>query len=451
MKSIRRLLGYGNANLRGCAGALCAWGMAERNSQMDENLGMKKAYYGVIGLCGLLLGVTCMGCSALMNALLPFVRDTLKLTQTQSAFLTTVRQLFIVFSTLIMDKYFKALGVRWGAALAFCFASASGMLFGLSTSYPIAVFASALNGIGFGLGGAMAVAVLMNAWFDKGRGLMIGISVAGSALTGALLSVPIARVARAEGLYAAGRLWAVLFLCFTIFYVICVRNKPSDVGLVRYGEGEGKTKKSRRIQREPAAPMDSTGALLLVILGLCCGIPAFTLQGSFSLATTHMGYEKVTVAAAMALNGVLGIVGKSLYGICCEKIGAVKTAIIYFLGTSMACLTLVIFCNGTAVMPLYAAAMLIGFFLHPTSTVGYAMWSGDIANQEDYMKTLKKIQSMSVIAGLVFQTLPGIIADMVGSYKPMYFVHIASYVVAFLCILTLYRRYAGKIIRKDNA
>ena len=75
------------------------------------------------------------------------------------------------------------------------------------------------------------------------------------------------------------------------------------------------------------------------------------------------------------------------------------------------------------------------------------LWSSDLTTEKDYAGTLKKLQSMNVLGGLVFLTVPGMIADLCGSYKPAYFVDLACYVIAAICMITLYRKYAGRRIR----
>ena len=403
-------------------------------------------YCWLILICGILLGICTMGIATIMNLMLPFIRENLGISNTQSTLLSTIRQLTVVLSTLVMDRYFQKLGIRLGTFVAFVCGALSAFLFGIAGNYAVCVLASILCGVSFGLGGAMPIALMMKNWFVKYRGLMVGISAAGSGLTTAVMSRPITAAIQANGLRAGGRLALIMMLVGAAFFVIVFRNKPSDVGTTPFEEGYVAQSKQKKYIREDPKPMGRSAALILIVLGFCIGMPGFTLLGNFTLATTTMGYDSMVVANALALNGVIGIFGKMIYGFICDILGAVKTTMLYFAGVSAACICLLA-CNGVDTALLYIGAMLLGFCLFPISTVGFALWSSDLTTEKDYAGTLKKLQSMNVLGGLVFLTVPGMIADLCGSYKPAYFVDLACYVIAAICMITLYRKYAGRRIR----
>jgi sugar phosphate permease len=177
-----------------------------------------------------------------------------------------------------------------------------------------------LVGTGTGFLATVLSATVATRWFTARRGLVVGI-LSGGASTGQLIFLPVmANITAAYG-------WRATVLC--IAAVVCVilplvalimRDRPSDVGLMPYGEvGEPKP---------AAAPKGNPVSLAFGALGRAVRVKDFwLLAGTYfvcgastnGLIGTHLipacidhGFTEVTGAALLATMGV--------FNFCCSSI-----------------------------------------------------------------------------------------------------------------------------------
>lgn len=116
-------------------------------------------------------------------------------------------------------------------------------LLALSTANGLAglyLFA-AITGAGFGISVNFVPVVLVNTWFEKRKSLVMGMVVAGTGLGGILASVVFSNLSPPVadgglGWRATMRIAAAIFAFFALVpALVLVVNRPSDVGLARYG------------------------------------------------------------------------------------------------------------------------------------------------------------------------------------------------------------------------
>ena len=172
-------------------------------------------------------------------------------------------------------------------------------------------------GAGTGMTALVLGATVVNRWFTERRGLVMGILTASTA-TGQLVFLPLlATVVERHGWRAAVLLVAGA-ACLIIPLVLgLMRERPEDVGLVRYGE--------RAVRHDEKASLASTpaGALAALRQGIRSG-DFWLLAGSFficgastnGLIGTHLipacidhGISEVRAAGLLAVMGVFDFVG----------------------------------------------------------------------------------------------------------------------------------------------
>jgi len=205
-----------------------------------------------------------------------------------------------------------------------------------------------LVGAGAGFLASVLAATIATRWFTERRGMVTGI-LSGASSTGQLLFLPIlANVTVAYG-------WRTTVIVITA--VVCVvlpivallmRDRPSDVGLMPYGEtGEPE-------QRD--APSGNPIALAFDALRRASQIRDFwIIAGTYficgastsGLVATHMiaacvdhGYSEITGATLLSTMGVFNLIGTTNAGWLSDKIANNKLLSVYyaFRGLSLLCL-----------------------------------------------------------------------------------------------------------------
>jgi sugar phosphate permease len=162
--------------------------------------------------------------------------------------------------------------------------------------------------------------VVANRWFDKRRGVVLGFLSAANA-TGQLLFLPVlARFLTTRGWRSAD--WIVTGIAAAVFLVLLVllRDKPTDMGLTRYGaEPEGGDKAPEKISLPPLAALRfAVNQPAFWVLGgsfAMCGASTNGLIGTHLIPACHdFGISEVRAANLLAVMGIFDIVGTTASG-----------------------------------------------------------------------------------------------------------------------------------------
>ncbi|MFN8193306.1 MAG: MFS transporter [Nocardioidaceae bacterium] len=191
-----------------------------------------------------------------------------------------------------------------------------------------------LWGIAVGMGtGSLALvfgAIVANRWFERHRGLVVGVFSAASS-TGQLIFLPaIARLATGPGWQWAAGLVAVAALALAPLAWLVLRDRPADVGSTPYGAPAG--------WHPPAPAGPHAGAATVAIRTLreslrswpfwalllsfwICGWSTNGLIGTHFIPAAHdHGMPETTSASLLALIGIFDIVGTLASGWLTDRV-----------------------------------------------------------------------------------------------------------------------------------
>ena len=215
---------------------------------MSEKTGQTTLHYGwIIVAVGVAVVIAALGLGRFgYTVILPGMKVGLSLDAVKAADLATGNMIgYLSFSVIS-----GVLAARFGARVVISFfllvTGASMLLSGLAGSYPLALAARALTGIG-SAGANIPVMALVAVWFaPKRRGLATGITVSGASLglvISGLLVPAILRRFGPEGWRQAWFLFAAFALVMALLAFILLCNSPADKGSVPLGSavrGTGK-------------------------------------------------------------------------------------------------------------------------------------------------------------------------------------------------------------------
>lgn len=179
-------------------------------------------------------------------------------------------------------------------------------------------------GIATGMTALVLGAVVANRWFEKRRGLVIGLLTASSA-TGQLIFLPVA----AWLIEHHGWRMAVLPVFFCCAFVavlafVLIRNHPNDVGIIAYGADPSvvlpmQASPTRMTLLEPLKVLASVSRnrTFLVLAGtfFICGLSTSGLiQTHFISLCGDYGMAAIPAASMLAMMGAFDFVGTILSG-----------------------------------------------------------------------------------------------------------------------------------------
>ena len=195
-----------------------------------------------------------------------------------------------------------------------------------------------LVGIGSGMAALVLGAVVVNRWFSKHRGLVMGALTASTA-TGQLIFLPLlAHVAETDGWRWSVRIVAGAALLAVLLALVLVRESPAQLGVPAYGD---------TVVKEPVRPVGNPALLALKSLARASKSEDFwLLSGTFficgastnGLIGTHLipacmdyGIPEVRAAGLLATMGLFDLFGTTLSGWLSDRWDSRKLLFTYYL------------------------------------------------------------------------------------------------------------------------
>lgn len=223
---------------------------------------------------------------------------------------------------------------------------------------------SMLTGFCVIAGTRLLISILVANWFDKKRGLAVSIALSGSGVGGVVLSQLAAHLIQTQG-------WRTAFLILAAITLVCslpltatvFRNRPSDIGLQPYGEGETDTGKGHA-QNGPLVDIDGKTAtksaafwmlaLGFLFMGLVNGAVIMNIAANF----TDAGHTAAFAATIVSTQMFVLIVAKITIGAVYDRFGTLAGTLLGGITTVLA--TIALLFSSSTVAP-YLFALFFGF------------------------------------------------------------------------------------------
>lgn len=337
------------------------------------------------------------------------------------------------FVARILPKY--NINVVLSLSVALCCIS-----MGLMSTYT-SVWQWYFSGVLFGIGGAfvfvVAATVLVENWFDKKRGLALGLTQCFSGIGGAIFPLIGTMLINQIGWRSTYLILAIVAAALVLPWTLFVfKFKPEDKGLKPYGYEEVKTKAGRVASVYPGVSARKAlltiafwalflyGGVEALMSGYNTHLPGFAVSiglgdmfGSQMLSLSMIGYVFATV----------------IMGWLTDKIGVVIPSFITLLVTALSLFGFAVFHDQ---LPLSVCA----FFFGTNSviiTISMATLVSDIFGRKDYTKILSYIRMSGCIAAFGSSAI-GFVYDATGRFEISFYAGIVILAVcAFLVAIAV--------------
>jgi len=219
------------------------------------------------------------------------------------------------------------------------------------------------------LGSSATYAVItstISRWFDKKRGLALGIATAGVGL-GTVVMAPLST-------FLISHLdWRTAFLVLGIISLVIVvplswllKREPREIGALPDGV-KSESIKSPKVNREQIVQAPSLSLVetlrtrsfwLILFIFLCIALTFFIITTHLVPHATDIGISAEDAAVVLSLQGIMLVIGRIVLGIISDKLGRKKTAIVCTL-LEVAAMTWLIWANN--LWGFYLFAIVFGF------------------------------------------------------------------------------------------
>jgi MFS family permease len=211
------------------------------------------------------------------------------------------------------------------------------------------------HGVFVGLGTAATFAPLlahMSLWFEKRRGMAVGILASGNYLAGTVWPLVVAHFMTTDG-------WRATFYGIAVF--VCVTMLPLALLLRRPPPHADAGAAPTRFTATPASLGLSPSALqtLLLIAGVACCVAMSMPQVHLVAYCGDLGYGPARGAQMLSVMLACGIVSRLTFGVICDRIGGLRTLLI---GSALQGLSLLLFLPFDGLVSLFLISALFGLF-----------------------------------------------------------------------------------------
>ena len=262
--------------------------------------------------------------------------------------------------------------------------------------------------------------ILINRWFAKNTGLMLGIQMAFVGLFGAVFQPVTSGLIARRGWRASYFILGIAVLAAVLIPgLLLLRDRPGDKGLAPYGQEEGpraaRARPGGQLNVGQAAALRSLSFYLLLLFMIAItGVAVFSQH--IPSYGGLLGYSLERTGTALALASVGSAIGSIAIGMVSDRIGALKTCygmlgvgLVAILGFLLAGRGFALFALSTFLHGLTSSGIMV---LAPILTLKFY-------GQQDYEKIYAKVSMGAPLASILLIPAYGFIYDHMGSYVPV--------------------------------
>ena len=368
--------------------------------------------------------------------------------------IVTTRTLVALLCMFFTGFYYKKVNPRLGFSVATICSCAAFVCYGSFQNIGGLCFAAVLAGIGYGLGGMVASTYLIGNWFKGKVGHVAGIAAMGSGIASIVIPICAGWIIETFSLSTAFYAEGATVLLISIFLLVFVKADPREVGLMPMTDSENFMHFGKRKKPQEEAPEDKAASqgidlpisanVIMVIAIIFLGGVSVAGYNYFGILLTTQGIDTVTAAALLSLAGIFLTLSKFVVGAACDRFGTLIGSTIFFV---MLLISMVLCCfvGAGGVPEAVLAAIMIGIGM-PLGTTGVSLWSLELTTPEKMLKTIKRFQVSYAFGGFAFNMMPGVLAQLTGTYVSSYVALTVMTVISAVLVIAVYGKFGKNAV-----
>lgn len=398
------------------------------------------AWWILIG-ASLMVGFTRGGLNSAGGLFLPSVTEDLGISMGSLTLYFSIASIVTMIFLPIAGKMIAKYNIRMLLIGAVILQAGSFAMFGFMNS----VWGWYLFSIPMSIGAVfltqMAGPVLINNWFKKNKGLMIGVMMAVSGGFGAILQPMVGNLIDSEGWRNTYIIIGLLVMAVVIPVVFfTIRMSPKEKGLQPYGAdevNEDTVSNTPVLEKGVSLAVAKKSSALYALIVFFFFITAI---GSFAqhvpTFADGLGYDVKFSRNAMAGWMFGALIGALAFGYLTDKIGARNTAL-FAMVLGLAPVTILITVADNPVM-FQIATVIFGFVVASIGTLGPLLTSALFGNKE-YGQIYANVALGLAVAGIVALPGYGYIYDLTGSYSSVLYAIAVMFIINIFLIIAAFK------------
>lgn len=385
---------------------------------------MKKEHYRMV-IAGMLL---MLGLGIPINGMGVFtvpVTTALGFTVSQFSIVSSCLSLIGIVSIPVLSKsMIPKIGLRNTAFIGGVTGVLGFIWMANSTSIWSFYLASSLIGLLLMVSTSMVAVTMVNNWFVKKHGTIMGIIAATMGLSGVIVNAVIPSVVENNGYSTGFYVMAALYGVAVIGGALLLRDKPEDLGTVAYGKEESAIKEPNAAmvtnESEEAVPEGLTFAEAIrspIFYFAAIAFISFVMVSTFTqqlqVFLVSTGINIVQVGAMMSMASIAMIISKIAMGSISDKIGSKTT----YIGLAIIFTTAFIIFFSTSSPIILFVALLMYYMCAGTPNVLHQLITLDLFGKKDFTAIWGMLAVAANIGLAIGNPILGLMYDLTGTYQ----------------------------------
>ena len=399
---------------------------------------LHRHYHWIIALAMLLQLAVYTGIGNNFNSLfvLP-VTQGLNISRSSFSLALSLRQLISFACTMISGALFMPFGYRKLAMIALPLTALAYMVLSMSQNAAMIAIGAGMIGFCDAICSTAGATRVVNDWFHRHRGTVLGAVSAFTGVGGSLICILLTDVMDGSGWRGAYRCCGILVLAVAVLVVLLVRNRPEQMGLRPFGEGELPKKKRHGAVTEDHWPGFSMGELVrkptFYLMLLCTLLGCMLCYFAFYTIVPHLQDQGLSSSEAAYIQSLMLMAltaAKLICGFLIDRIGAR-----WVTGICIACGAVGSWLLASATS-MNSALLAIGIYTCSLSltTITIPLLATRLFGFRAHGTAVGIFLSMVSVGGMLASPLINGLYDLMGSYVPAY----RGAAVGLLVVLGLY-------------
>ena len=302
-------------------------------------------------------------------------------------------------------------------------------------------------GLGVGMGSFMTITVIINNWFEKNKGLVIGVTLSVSSVVGIVMNPILNRIIEEQSWRMANSLKGAIVLCTIPLVWAFIRLHPHEKGAVAWGAGEnGQPHEDAPARKEEKADVStreifsSIPFLMMVVFSFLFAV-CMSPSGHLQNIALSSGFTS-SVGAMMVSAYMTGeFVGKLGLGWLNDKYG-INRAVLLVTSIGMVGIVGLFFVGSMGPTFGLLCALLFGP-MTATTSVGYTLIANNTFGAKLYPRYYPYMSMASTVAFSVGSPLLGYMYDFTGTWSAAYVMVLCGLAIS-LVLLTVSTKMMAK-------
>lgn len=270
---------------------------------------LKKHYYWVIVIV-MMLQTTIYGGIANTLASIYTIPVTTELGMSRADFsLAVSMRTFVIFlGTTFSGPVFHRFGVKKPLVFGLVTMSIGYAMLSVSEAFLPMALSSSLTGLGEVFVATAAISRVVNTWFKRYQGSILGLITSCTGLGGGIFSIILSSVIQSSGWRTGRMVSAICLLAAALIILLLLRERPENLQLRPFGEGYVPKKKQHRCADEYWEGYSFDELLkkpVFYLTGLAFFLAGVCIYSAFTTIVPHLQDKGLSASDAAVLNGLM--------------------------------------------------------------------------------------------------------------------------------------------------